>query len=121
MPGMGSRLGVEVPYRSRWRKLLAKGKGVIHREVEPERSRRQNSDPRNTNRISGWIRRASLRDKAKPVAIKERSSKCGGCGGKAAILTRGGLGICRETKGSARDSERFPEVSRGHSSPAEAG
>ena len=94
---------------------------MIHREVEPERSRRQTSDPRNTNRMSGWIRRASLRDKAKPVAIKEGSSKCGGCGGKAAILTRGGLEICRKTKDFVRNPEGFPEVSRGHSSPATNG
>lgn len=33
---------------------------------------------------------------------------------KAVILTRGGLETCRETKGSARDSEGYPEVSRGH-------
>ena len=69
MPGMGNGLGVQVPCRSRWWKLLAKGKGV-HREVGSEGSRRQNSDPRNTNRIKGCDIGASPRDRMKPVAIK---------------------------------------------------
>lgn len=60
---------VRVLYRSGWWKLLAEGKGV-HREVGSEGSRRQSPDPRNTNRISGCIIGASLREKAKPVAIK---------------------------------------------------
>ena len=94
---------------------------MIHREVEPERSRRQNPDPRNTNRISGCIIGASLRDKAKPVAIKRGCSKCGGCGGKVVILTRGGLETCQGTKDFVRNPEGFPEVSRGRSSPARAG
>ena len=42
--------------------MLAEGK-VVHREVGSEGSRRQNADLRNTNRISGCIIRASLRDK----------------------------------------------------------
>ncbi len=47
---MGSSYRVKVPSRG-WRdQLLAKGKGV-HREVESERSRRQTSDLRYTNRI----------------------------------------------------------------------
>jgi len=94
---------------------------MIHREVEPERSRRQNSDPRNTNRIAGCNTGASLRDKAKPVAIKRWGSKCGGCGVKAAILTRGDLEVCRLTRSPVRASEGLPEVSRGHTSPAGTG
>jgi hypothetical protein len=53
-------------------KLLADGKGV-HREGGgrgAEGSRRQSPDPRNTNRIPGYIFRTSLREKAKLIAIK---------------------------------------------------
>jgi hypothetical protein len=63
--GMGSGLGVKVPYRSGWQKLLAKGKGAC-REIRSEGSRRQSPDLRNTNRIEGCGIRASLRVKAKP-------------------------------------------------------
>ncbi|MFQ6078627.1 MAG: hypothetical protein ACE5NJ_05760 [Thermodesulfobacteriota bacterium] len=48
----------------------------------------------NTNRIEGCGIRVSLRDKAKPIAIKGCRSKCGGCGVKAATLTRGDLLTC---------------------------
>jgi hypothetical protein len=54
----------------------------------------QSPDPRNTNRREGCDIRASLRDKAKPIAIKGDRSKCGGCGRKAPILTQGGLSAC---------------------------
>jgi hypothetical protein len=67
--GMDSGLRVQVPYRSGWQKLLAEGKGAC-REVRSEGSRRQNPDLSNTNRIEGCGIRVSLRDKAKPKAIK---------------------------------------------------
>ena len=80
-----------------------------------EGSRRQSSDPRNTNRIKGCGIGVSLRDKAKPVAIKRCRSKCGGCGVEAVTLTRGGLQACPNgTMDSARDSDGSAEVSRGH-------
>jgi hypothetical protein len=111
---MGNGLGVKVPCRSRWWKLLAKGKGV-HREVGSEGSRRQSPDSRDTNRIKGCGTWASLRDKTKPITIKRYPSKCGGCGVEAVTLTRGGLRNCPEgTMDSARGPEGFAEVSRGH-------
>ena len=42
-------------------------------------------------------------------------------GGKVVILTRGGLEICQWTRDLVRNPEGFPEVSRGHSSPAKGG
>lgn len=50
-------------------KPLAKGKGVC-REAESRGSRRQNLDPRNTNRIKGDRTWVSLHSKVKPVAAK---------------------------------------------------
>ncbi len=49
--------------------LSASGTGVPH-EGGSEESRRKKADLRNTNRISGCIIRASLRDKAKPITIQ---------------------------------------------------
>ena len=57
----------------------------------------------------------SLRDEVKPIAIKGCRSKCGGCGVKAATLTRGDLQVCpKGTRDSVRDSDGPAEVSRGH-------
>jgi hypothetical protein len=107
-----------VPTFREWRKLLANGKGV-HREVGFEGSRRQNSDPRNTNCIKGCDIGVSLRDKTKPIAIKRYRSKCGGCGVEAVTLTRGGLQTCPSgTTNSVKDSDGSAEVSRGHSRTA---
>ena len=50
LPGMSNGLEVKVTSRSWWRKLLANGKGV-QREAGSEGNLRQNSNPRNTNRI----------------------------------------------------------------------
>ena len=80
-----------------------------------EGSRRQNSDPRNTNCIKGCDIGVSLRDKTKPIAIKRYPSKCGGCGVEAVTLTRGGLLACPfGTMNLVRDSDGSAEVSRGH-------
>jgi hypothetical protein len=68
-PGMGVVLmGCESP-AVKVAKPLAKGKGV-RREAESGGSRRQNLDPRNTNRIRGDRTWVSLHDKVKPVAAK---------------------------------------------------
>ena len=63
--------------------------------------------------------RASLRGKAKPIAIKGCRSKCGGGGAKAATLTRGGLQVCpRRTRDFVRDLDGPAEVSRGRTRTA---
>jgi hypothetical protein len=66
-----------------------------HREVGSEGSRRQSSDPRNTNRIRGWAVWVSRQGTAKPDTTKTLSGKCGGAGATAAVLIRGDLSGCR--------------------------
>ena len=61
----------------------------------------------------------SLLDKTKPVAMMMFSGKCGGCGAKDDVLTRGGLSFRpKGTTGSVRRPEGAAEVSKGHSRTA---
>lgn len=66
---MNSRVKGESPFQVLMAETVAEGKGA-YREVRSGGSRMQNPDRRNTNRIEGCDIRASLHDKAKPVAIK---------------------------------------------------
>jgi hypothetical protein len=66
-----------------------------HREVGSEGSPRQNSDPRNTNRIRGWAAWMSRHGTAMSVTTKGLPGKCGGAGATAAVLIRGDLSGCR--------------------------
>ena len=59
----------ESPFQVLMAETGAEGKGA-YREVRSGGSRMQIPDPRNTNRIEGCDIRASLRHKAKPIAIK---------------------------------------------------
>jgi hypothetical protein len=72
-------------------KHIAKGKGV-HREVESEGSRRQSSDPRNTNSIrrSKWGKTA-IQVKAQKLHGHESVNVAGTHGMKVNRLTVGGL------------------------------
>jgi hypothetical protein len=69
VPGMSSCVKGESPFQVLMAETVAEGKGA-YREIRSGGSRMQSPDPRNTNRIEGCGTRASLRDKAKPVAIK---------------------------------------------------
>jgi hypothetical protein len=79
----------------------------------------QSPDPRNTNRIEGYGIRASLRVKAKPIAIKGYRSKCGGSGMKAAILTQGGLSACLDRDKGLRKVGRSQPRPRRMANPSE--
>ena len=73
-----------------------------HREMGSEGSPRQSPDPRDTNRIRGWIARMSRPNTVKSETTKGLSGKCGGAGRKAAVLIRGDLPECRgDPTGSA--------------------
>ena len=73
-----------------------------HREVGSEGSPRQSPDPRDTNRIRGWIARMSRPSTVMSATTKGLSGKCGGAGTKAAVLIRGDLPGCRgDPTGSA--------------------
>ena len=62
----------------------------------------------------------SLLDKTKPVAMTTLFGKCGGCGVKVDVLTRGYLPFCpNRTTASVRRPEGAVEVSRGHSRTAD--
>jgi len=51
----------------------------------------QNRDPTNRNRIRGERGRTSEQEIAKSISVKGHGRKSGGCAGKAAGLTPGGL------------------------------
>ena len=73
-------LVVKVRYGGWLPQPLAEGQGV-RREAESEGSRRQSPDPRDTNRIGGYLDRARRPDTSKPDATKGPGSQCGGCMG----------------------------------------
>jgi hypothetical protein len=61
----------------------------------------------------------SSRDRTKPVAMTTFPGKCGGCGAKADVLTRGDLPSCpKGTTAFVRRPEGIAEVSRGRSRTA---
>ena len=96
--------------------MLAKRKGA-RREAGSEGSVEQTRDPMDKNRIRGRAVRTSGQETAKSISIKGRSCTFGGCAGKAAELTSGGLRRVPEsgTEGAARFTDRGAEVSKGHS------
>ena len=66
---------------------------------------KQNRDSTYSNRIRGNHGRTSQHHMAKSRSIKDRGCKSGGCAGKAAKLTSGGLRRVWETGlGGSRDS-----------------
>jgi len=61
----------------------------------------------------------SSRNWTKSVAMTTLFGKCGGCGAKVDVLTRGDLPFCpNRTTDSVRGPEGAAEVSRGHSRAA---